>query len=138
MLPVAKEHFLIPLVGPFTSDVFGNESHDHGVVINKLPGQGGWHIRVLFLDQLAVSLHRAGGLDLPAISSGLISLLAELEAELCVLEGGGGLDRPLVSVHNDVLLGLDGVGHLSGYHSDTDSLHVLIKVLRVDEVPFSL
>lgn len=53
-------------------------------------------------------------LDVPVIGRGLIELLAQLEADLCVFEGALGLHRHLVAIHLDDGGGFGQAGHLPG------------------------
>lgn len=53
-------------------------------------------------------------LDMPVIGRGLIELLIQLEADLCVLEGAMGLHRHLVAIHLDDGGGFGQAGHLPG------------------------
>lgn len=52
-------------------------------------------------------------LDLPVVGGGLVELLSQLEAELCVLNGALSLHRHLVTVHWDNSGGLGQVAHFT-------------------------
>lgn len=53
-------------------------------------------------------------LDVPVVRRGLVKLLAQLEADLCVLEGALGLHCDLVARHLDDGGGFGEAGHLPG------------------------
>ena len=58
-------------------------------------------------------------LDRPSVSSSLLKWLIEGELELRSLEGGDGLDMPLVPIHTDLLRWLHTAPKLSHHYTHT-------------------
>lgn len=120
--------FLNSLVNSCADNVIHLESHDHLLRRELADDLRVLGLALLDLNEL-VAVASDGGLHLAAVRSLLVELLAQLEGDHGVLEGGRGLE----SVGASALRQLDdrrhGAAHFAGHEAHAHFLHVLIEVL---------